>query len=224
MRDREQPRAEPGVVGEPLRVLREPQERLLKQVLRDIATPRHAHEITVEPAAVRGEHRVERTGLAPAQACDPIGLACSASNLGTTHHQSARDTQVFLSRSTQRRVLPRDARLLPRRRLDDVRGPRDRGAAAHHVGEVRAPASPQGLSIIRALTMTVVFASIAGVVTDLAAVAHNVPNNPELMKEPLANLLWGFNESMAPAILGFSLVTIAWILVAFGVRRMPLDR
>jgi hypothetical protein len=85
-------------------------------------------------------------------------------------------------------------------------------------------ASPQGLSIIRALTMTVVFASIAGVVTDLAAVARNVPNNPELMKEPLANILWGFNESMAPAILGFSLVTIAWILVAFGVRRMPHDR
>ncbi|MEO8842544.1 MAG: hypothetical protein ABI591_15655 [Kofleriaceae bacterium] len=82
-------------------------------------------------------------------------------------------------------------------------------------------ASPQGLSIIRALTMTVVFASIAGVVTDLAAVARAVPSDPELMKEPLANVLWGFNESMAPAILGFSLVTIAWILVAFGVRRMP---
>ena len=82
-------------------------------------------------------------------------------------------------------------------------------------------ASPQGLSIIRALTMAVVFASIAGVVSDLASVARHVPSNPELWKEPLANILWGFNESMAPAILGFSLVTIAWILVAFGVRRMP---
>jgi hypothetical protein len=82
-------------------------------------------------------------------------------------------------------------------------------------------ASPQGLSIIRALTVTVVFASIAGVITNLAAVARAVASNPELMKESLANLLWGFNESLAPAILGFSLVTIAWILVAFGVRRMP---
>jgi hypothetical protein len=84
-------------------------------------------------------------------------------------------------------------------------------------------ASPQGLSIIRALTMAVVFASVAGVVTDLASVARNVPNNPELMKEPLANILWGFNESMAPAILGFSLVTIAWILVGFGVRQMQKE-
>jgi hypothetical protein len=84
-------------------------------------------------------------------------------------------------------------------------------------------ATPQGLSLVRALTTAVVFASIAGVVTDLAAVARNVPSNPEFWKEPLANLLWGFNESMGPAVLGFSLITIAWILVAFGVRRMPKD-
>jgi hypothetical protein len=85
-------------------------------------------------------------------------------------------------------------------------------------------ASPQGLSMIRALTLAVVFASIGGVVTNLATVARNVPHDPELMKEPLAPILIGFNESMAPATLGFSLVTIAWILVAFGVRRMPHDR
>ena len=84
-------------------------------------------------------------------------------------------------------------------------------------------ASPHGLSLVRALTAAVVFASIAGVVTDLATVARAVAGIPELLKEPLANLLQGFNESMAPAELGFSLVTIAWILVAFGVRRMPKD-
>lgn len=82
-------------------------------------------------------------------------------------------------------------------------------------------ASPQGLSMIRALTMAVLFAAIGGVITNLAAVARHVPNNPELWKEPLANILWGINESMASAILGFPLITIAWILVAFGVRRMP---
>jgi hypothetical protein len=82
-------------------------------------------------------------------------------------------------------------------------------------------ASPQGLSMIRALTMAVVFASIGGVVSNLASVARHVPSDPELWKEPLANILWGINESMAPAILGFSLISIAWILVAFGVRRMP---
>jgi hypothetical protein len=82
-------------------------------------------------------------------------------------------------------------------------------------------ASPHGLSIIRALTLAVVFASIAGVVSDLAAVCRHVVDRPELAKEPLANILWGINESLAPAILGFPLVAVAWILVAFGVRRMP---
>lgn len=84
-------------------------------------------------------------------------------------------------------------------------------------------ASPQGLSMIRALTMAVLFASIGGVVTNLASVARNVPNDPEMLKEPLANILLGINESMAPAILGFPLITVAWILVAFGVRRMPKE-
>ena len=74
---------------------------------------------------------------------------------------------------------------------------------------------------MRALTAAVVFASIAGVVTNLASVGRNVASNPELMKEPLAAILWGFNEAMSPAVLGFPLVSIAWILVAFGVRRMP---
>jgi hypothetical protein len=84
-------------------------------------------------------------------------------------------------------------------------------------------ASPHGLSLIRALTSATIFASIAGVVTDLAAVARNVTAIPELRKDLVDNLLGGFNEAMAPAVLGFSLITIAWILVAFGVRRMPTD-
>jgi hypothetical protein len=84
-------------------------------------------------------------------------------------------------------------------------------------------ATPHGLSLVRALTTAVVFASIAGVITNLASVGRNVASNPEFMKDALANILWGFNESMAPAILGFPLITITWILVAFGVRRMPHD-
>jgi hypothetical protein len=84
-------------------------------------------------------------------------------------------------------------------------------------------ASPHGLSIIRALTLAEVFAAIAGVVSDVAAVCHHVVDRPELAKDPLPNLLWGLSEALAPAILAFSLVTVAWILVAFGVRRMPAD-
>jgi hypothetical protein len=84
-------------------------------------------------------------------------------------------------------------------------------------------ATPHRLSLIRALTTATVFASIAGVVTDLASVARHVVAIPELHKDLVDNLLWGFNESMAPATLGFPLIVLAWILVAFGVRRMPAE-
>ena len=76
MRDGEQPRAEPGVGVEPFRVLCEAQERLLKQILGRFAPAGHAHEISVDPAAIRGEHGIERTGFAPAETCDPISLDC----------------------------------------------------------------------------------------------------------------------------------------------------
>jgi len=84
-------------------------------------------------------------------------------------------------------------------------------------------ASPHGLSLVRTLTTATVFASLAGTVTDLATVGRKVSSIPELQKDLVNNLLWGFNEAMAPVTLGFSLITLAWILVAFGVRRMPKE-
>jgi hypothetical protein len=84
-------------------------------------------------------------------------------------------------------------------------------------------ASPHRLALIRALTAALVFAAIAGTASDLMAVATHVADNPEWLKEPLPVLLQGFGECMTPAILAGSLASIAWILVAFGVRRMPRD-
>jgi hypothetical protein len=82
-------------------------------------------------------------------------------------------------------------------------------------------ASPQGLSVIRTLTAAMIFMAIGGVTSDLAAVGHHVADNPDWLKDALPYILQGFAESMAPAILAFPLISIAWILVAFGVRRMP---
>ncbi|MEP6863720.1 MAG: hypothetical protein ABJE66_24045 [Deltaproteobacteria bacterium] len=84
-------------------------------------------------------------------------------------------------------------------------------------------ATPHRLSLIRALTTAVVFASLAGTVTDLASVARNIVQIPEFHKDLVDNLLLGINESLGPVILGFPLITLAWILVAFGVRRMPAE-
>jgi hypothetical protein len=84
-------------------------------------------------------------------------------------------------------------------------------------------ASAHGLSLIRALTLALAFAAVAGVTADLMSVAKHVARNEDWLKEPLPYLLEGFGESMTPAILAGALASVTWILVAFGVRRMPRD-
>jgi hypothetical protein len=84
-------------------------------------------------------------------------------------------------------------------------------------------ADPQRLSLIRALTTAIVFCTIAGVAAGLASTCHYVVSVPEAQHDPLPFLLQGFAETMTIAILGGGIVVIAWILVAFGVRRMPKE-
>jgi hypothetical protein len=82
-------------------------------------------------------------------------------------------------------------------------------------------ADAQRLSLIRALTTTIVFATILGVAAGLASTAHYVVEHPEAAKDPLPYLLQGFAETMTNVLLGGSFVVLAWLLVAVGVRRMP---
>ena len=84
-------------------------------------------------------------------------------------------------------------------------------------------ASAQRLSLIRALTVALVFSMVAGVASDVMTVAKNVGANEEWLKEPLPYLLEGLAESLTPAVLASAFASIAWILVAFGVRRMPRE-
>lgn len=82
-------------------------------------------------------------------------------------------------------------------------------------------ADAQRLSLVRALTRVLVFSTIAGFVTGLAATAkHVIEHEP---KEPLYDLLQGFAESTTNITLGCSIAVITWVLVAVGVRRMPSD-
>jgi uncharacterized membrane protein YesL len=84
-------------------------------------------------------------------------------------------------------------------------------------------ADAQRLSLIRALTTTIAFCMIVGVAAGLASTAKYVVSMPEAQKDPLPYLLMGFAETMTNVILGGSFVVLTWILVAFGVRRMPKE-
>jgi hypothetical protein len=83
-------------------------------------------------------------------------------------------------------------------------------------------ADPQRLSLIRALTWVLVFSTVTGFMTSLAATAKTaIRLEPE---DPLPVLLMGFAESTANIALGGGIGVLTWILVAVGVRRMPGDR
>lgn len=84
-------------------------------------------------------------------------------------------------------------------------------------------ADAQRLSLIRALTTTIVFCTIIGVATGLASTAKYVVGTPEAAKDPLPYLLQGFAETMTNVVLGGAFCVLTWMLVAFGVRRMPKD-
>ncbi|MCA9613514.1 MAG: hypothetical protein H6721_21235 [Sandaracinus sp.] len=78
---------------------------------------------------------------------------------------------------------------------------------------------------VRALSTATVFAALGGLVTDLAAVFHHVPNNPEWAQSPQVGMivLVGLAESMAPAMLGFAFLSMAWLVTAVGTRRLSAE-
>jgi hypothetical protein len=72
-------------------------------------------------------------------------------------------------------------------------------------------------ALVRALTLATLFAIASGLCANLAAVMthaadHGGPDVPFMVMQGLA-------ESVAPGILGFTMLSISWLLVAVGSRR-----
>jgi hypothetical protein len=83
-------------------------------------------------------------------------------------------------------------------------------------------ADARRLSVLRALTWTLVFTSITGFFVALGVTAVHAPAlRPELPLEE--SLLQGFAESTTNLTFGGGLCTLTWGLIALGLRRMPGD-
>ncbi len=78
---------------------------------------------------------------------------------------------------------------------------------------------PRGLALIRALTLTLVFSAVAGVATNIRATLYGVTNRWEMNPETPLAVMRGLGESLTPAVLGFTALSIAWLFVAVGERR-----
>lgn len=75
--------------------------------------------------------------------------------------------------------------------------------------------------IAEALSRATLFSVATGICAALGAVFQNVPNNEEWAHSPDLHLvvMVGLGESMAPGVMGFSLLSLTWLLLAVGARR-----
>jgi hypothetical protein len=78
------------------------------------------------------------------------------------------------------------------------------------------------IAFIRAMSLATSFSVLSGVTSDIAAVMTKVPEHPEWSKSPDLHLIvmTGIGESMAPAVLGFTMLSLVWMIAAVGVRRL----
>ena len=74
------------------------------------------------------------------------------------------------------------------------------------------------LALVRALSLATVFAIASGLCANVAAVMKFAGDyqGPHF----LLTVMYGLAEAAAPGILGFTMLSISWLLVAVGTRRV----
>lgn len=77
------------------------------------------------------------------------------------------------------------------------------------------------LAFIRPLSVATTYACIVGFVAGLAITLNHLSWEIEGSQKAInkAIFLNGISEALVPTIIGFSLLTIAWIAVSFGMRK-----
>lgn len=76
------------------------------------------------------------------------------------------------------------------------------------------------LPFLRGMSYATLFAVLSGICADLAAVGHHVPDRFADKPDWYMYLILGVGESMAPGILGFSILSLVALCAAVGARRL----
>jgi hypothetical protein len=92
------------------------------------------------------------------------------------------------------------------------------------IGFARRPEARRA-DAVRSFSAATAFSIASGVCLNLAAVGSKVPANPQWANSPRLHLIVmeGIAESLAPAILGFMLLSLAWTVMAVGYRRLSRE-
>jgi hypothetical protein len=79
------------------------------------------------------------------------------------------------------------------------------------------------LGFVIGMSVATLFSVLNGFVADLAAVGHSVNHNYEefaKVEGGIARIInQGFAESMSPGIMGFTLLSLTWLIAAVGLAR-----
>ncbi len=81
------------------------------------------------------------------------------------------------------------------------------------------------IGFIKAMTVATVFSVLSAIAADFGAVMSKVPKHPEWSKSPEIHLIvmTGLGESTAPAILGFTILSLVWVVTAVGIRKLSYN-
>jgi hypothetical protein len=78
------------------------------------------------------------------------------------------------------------------------------------------------LALVRALTWSTVFSVLSGLCANFVAVMWHCSRREELAHAPDLHLtvMEGLGEAVTPGILGFAMLSLVWLMVAVGTRRV----
>ena len=76
------------------------------------------------------------------------------------------------------------------------------------------------IPFVRAMTAATLLAIVFSVTSDFATVFTNVPTLSKQPAEQLQFLLQGSFESLTPAVMGFGILSLAWLAQAVGTWRL----
>lgn len=80
--------------------------------------------------------------------------------------------------------------------------------------------SERNIRFIKEMATATILASIAGVAIDFSTTAHYVAEKEMPADQRWLTVLEGFGESMAPAVMGFTMVALVALMMAVGTRRL----
>ena len=82
--------------------------------------------------------------------------------------------------------------------------------------------SEHRILLVKTLSVATTFSVGAAVTANLAVVMTKVPNHPQWSTSPKLPLIvmTGIGEALTPAVLGFTMLSVSWIFLSSGIRKL----